>query len=161
MPSQRTRAPDDKRDVRQHVPFVTARETSFASAASKPATHRGQDDQFNYLAILATFVKQRTYLATLLSFGHLALIIWPPCPIAPYTREMRKRRNLTSSVRRRFAQGDLSSLTSLSSHIFYRHTVPLSSVQTGRSPTIAQARITSNPSPVESCLSKVPVSYAE
>jgi hypothetical protein len=32
-----------------------------------------QDAQINYLAILAIFVKQRTYLATL-------LFIWPPCP---------------------------------------------------------------------------------
>ena len=31
-----------------------------------------QDGQINYLDILATFMKQRTYLATLLLFGHLA-----------------------------------------------------------------------------------------
>ena len=99
-----------------------ASRAAFASAASKPATHRGQDDQFNCLAILAIFVKQRTYLATLLLFGHLALylatllFIWSPCPVAPRLREIRERRNVTSSVRRPSLKG-LSSLTSLSSHI--------------------------------------------
>ena len=73
-----------------------------------------QDAQINYLDILAIFVKQRTYLATL-------LFIWPSCPylaILPSLghlarslrriREIPKRRNVTSSVRRRFAQGGLS-----------------------------------------------------
>jgi hypothetical protein len=48
-----------------------------------------QDVQINYLAILAIFVKQTTYLATLPLLGHLALI-WPPCPIGPRIREIRE-----------------------------------------------------------------------
>ena len=43
------------------------------------ASHpRRQDGQMNYLDILAIFVKQRTYLATLPSFGHLALSLHTP-----------------------------------------------------------------------------------
>src|SRR5580698_6566165 len=55
--------------------------------------------------ILSAFMKQRTYLITL--------------PDRPRIRGTRAGRNVTSSVRRRFAQGGLSSLTSLSSHMLY------------------------------------------
>jgi hypothetical protein len=52
----------------------------------------------NYLDILTIFVKQRTYLAILPLFGHLARS-------APRIREIRERRNVTSSVQRSFTQG--------------------------------------------------------
>jgi hypothetical protein len=84
-----------------------------------------QDAQINYLAILAIFVKQRTYLATLLfiwpSCPYLAIL---PCPIAPPRQRNSKKtkRNLfcTTPLRSR----GLSSLTSLSSHFFYRQHNP-------------------------------------
>jgi hypothetical protein len=82
-----------------------------------------QDAQINYLDILTIFVKQTTYLAILPLFGHLALI-WPPCPIAPPRQRNSKKtkRNLfcTTPLRSR----GLSSLTSLSSHFFYRQHNP-------------------------------------
>ena len=55
-PASKTSRPRDQ--LRLHNP-----------KASHP---RRQDGQINYLAILAIFVKQTTYLAILPSFGHLA-----------------------------------------------------------------------------------------
>ena len=77
------------------------------------ASHpRRQDAQINYLDILAIFVKQTTYLVTLLLFGHLALI-WSPCSYlvtlpnrSPHQRN-REGRNVTSPVQHRFARCDL------------------------------------------------------
>jgi hypothetical protein len=83
-----------------------------------------QDVQINYLDTLAIFVKQTTYLAilparlaTLPAFGHLARSLLR-------VKEIPRRRNVTSSVRRRFATPGLNSLSSLSSHISTGNTTP-------------------------------------
>jgi hypothetical protein len=58
-------------------PCIRRESISACQPDVQPPTGR-QDGQINYLDILATFMKQRTYLATLLLFGHLALI-WSSC----------------------------------------------------------------------------------
>jgi hypothetical protein len=85
-------------------PKRAARETSFVSTTQKPATQGGKMVKLITLAILAIFVKQRTYLATLPLFGHLAPYL-ATLPHPPRVKEIGERRNVTSSVRRSFAQG--------------------------------------------------------
>ena len=87
-------------------------DTSFVRSP-KTSHPRRQDGQINYLDILAIFVKQTTYLATLPLFGHLALatllLFGHLAQSLPRVKEIPRRRNVTSSVRRRFAP-DLVSL---------------------------------------------------
>jgi hypothetical protein len=87
-------------------------DTSFVRSP-KTSHPRRQDGQINYLDILAIFVKQTTYLATLPLFGHLALatllLFGHLAQSLPRVKEIPRRRNVTSSVRRRFAH-DLVSL---------------------------------------------------
>ncbi len=94
-------------------PKRAARETSFASAAWKPATHRGK-----MLKLINDHLDHLHETKDL--FDHLAR---SPCPIAPRIRQTRERRNVTSSMRLRLAQG-LNSLSSLSSHISTGNTTP-------------------------------------
>jgi hypothetical protein len=78
-----------------HRPLQTSRTRPLRLRSPKTSHPRRQDAQINYLDILAIFVKQTTYLAILLLFGHLALI-WSPCPIAPPRQRNSKKtkRNL-------------------------------------------------------------------
>ena len=72
-----------------------------ASSPQPETSHpRRQDAQINYLDILTIFVKQTTYLAILPLFGHLARPF-------PASEKFPKKRNVTSSVRRRSAPCDL------------------------------------------------------
>jgi hypothetical protein len=55
-----------------HSPLQTSRTRPTSLPQLENQHPRRQDVQINYLAILAIFVKQTTYLAILLLFGHLA-----------------------------------------------------------------------------------------
>jgi hypothetical protein len=92
------------RHPRKPTPQPSPKPASETSPRLRPASPRRletshpprQDAQINYLDILTIFMKQRTYLAIL-------PFIWSPCPIAP-RHQRNSRRNVTSSVRRPFAQ---------------------------------------------------------